>query len=165
MDIKDGLKKLYAYLMHYKYVALVLLIGIGLMLIGPVTKSSHERSQSENVQAAECENHAQQIEQILTQIRGAGKVKVLLTVAEGEKTLYQTDQNTSGQSVRIETVIVSDPQRNEQGLIQQVISPCFRGAVVVCQGADDPNVKLSIMEAVKNATGLGYDRICVLKMK
>jgi len=39
------------------------------------------------------------------------------------------------------------------------------GAVIVCQGADDPQVRLSIVDAVSKVTGLGSDKISVLKMK
>jgi stage III sporulation protein AG len=36
---------------------------------------------------------------------------------------------------------------------------------VICQGAADPAVRLAVVEAVADATGLGADRISVLKMK
>jgi stage III sporulation protein AG len=36
---------------------------------------------------------------------------------------------------------------------------------VVCQGADDPVVKLLIVDAVSKVTGLGADKISVMKMK
>ena len=40
----------------------------------------------------------------------------------------------------------------------------FTGAVVVCRGADDPAVRLRIMETVSAFTGLGTNRIVVQKM-
>ena len=39
------------------------------------------------------------------------------------------------------------------------------GAIIVCQGGDSPTVRLNIVEAVSNVTGIGSDRITVLKMK
>jgi stage III sporulation protein AG len=39
------------------------------------------------------------------------------------------------------------------------------GAVVIAQGADDPSIKLAIVDAVTKATGLGANKISVLKMK
>ena len=103
------------------------------------------------------------LEDVLSQINGAGQVRVVLTTISQEEMIYQTDQD--GEGKRVTTVTVSDGQRNETGLVRQVISPKYRGAVVVCQGADDPVVRLAIVEAVSNATGLGSDRISVLKMK
>ena len=85
------------------------------------------------------------------------------------KTLYQTDDSTSysdtSNTTRIDTVTVTDDTRNQTGLIQQVIPPTYQGAIVVCQGADSPAVRLAIVEAVSKVTGLGADRISVLKMK
>ena len=60
---------------------------------------------------------------------------------------------------------VTDGQRNETGLVRQVNPPSYLGAVVVCQGGDDPRVQLDIVNAVSRITGLGADRISVLKMK
>ena len=39
------------------------------------------------------------------------------------------------------------------------------GAVVVCQGADDAQVRLNVTNAVAAYTGLGSDKITVMKMK
>lgn len=39
------------------------------------------------------------------------------------------------------------------------------GAVILCQGADAAEVRLHIVEAVSAFTGLGSNRILVLKMK
>ena len=61
--------------------------------------------------------------------------------------------------------MISGSDRGQEGLIKQVNAPTYRGAIVVCQGADDPVVKLSITEAVSRATGLGVDKISVIKMK
>ena len=69
-----------------------------------------------------------------------------------------------GDGNRLVTVTVTDAQRNESGLVRQIVSPKYRGAIIVCGGADDPVVCLAIKDAVSNATGLGTDRISVLKM-
>lgn len=111
----------------------------------------------------------EQLSEILSMVQGAGKVSVMLTVAQGEQTIYQTDTdtNSSGDNygLRESTVIISDSARNEEGLIRQVDPPVYLGAVVVCQGADRPGVRLAIAEAVSKLTGLGADKISILKMK
>jgi hypothetical protein len=63
------------------------------------------------------------------------------------------------------TILTTDSDRNQTGLIHQKNPPVYRGAVVLTQGADDPAVKLAIVDAVGKATGLGADKIAVLKMK
>ena len=163
MDIAAIGSKLGEYAKKYRYVILVLVIGIALMLI-PVGKDSSQPA-SEPTEAAKTEDPSLELTRILSQIRGAGKVQVLLTQHAGEKLVFQTDQDTSRDAVRLDTVIVTGSDRQEQGLVQQVLAPEYRGAIVVCQGADDAAVRLSIVEAVSDVTGLGADRISVLKMK
>lgn len=150
-------------LKKYRYGILVLLIGIGLMLLPqPKTESPQTVSESENIPK---EDINQQIAKVLRKIQGVGEVEVLLTVAAGEETLYQTDQEFNQSGQKIKTVIISDAQKNQYGLISQVIPPQYLGAIVVCQGADSPAVRLAIVEAISDLTGLGADRISVLKMK
>ena len=100
---------------------------------------------------------------ILSQISGVGKVEILLTEAIGSDTIYQMDtrQNLGD----ADTVIVMDRNREETGLVKQILPPVYRGAVVVCQGADSASVRLSVVDAVKSVTGLSSDCITVLKMK
>jgi stage III sporulation protein AG len=102
-------------------------------------------------------------------MQGVGRVKIMLTVMEGERMIYQADEDvTTGDNnstVRNETIILTDSERNQHALISQILAPRYLGAVIVCQGADDPYVKWAVVEAVSKATGLGADRISVLKMK
>ena len=149
----------------YRYVLLVLLVGVLLMTF-PAGEPQEESAALQQEIAPEPElQHA--LAEILSKISGAGKVEVLLTEAAGEKTVYQTDENRgeSNGSLRRETVVITNSQREEGGLIQQIDPPIYQGAVVVCQGGDSPQVRLAIVEAVANATGLTADRITVLKMK
>ena len=83
----------------------------------------------------------------------------MLTEASGEEIIYQTDGE------RADTVLVTDESRREQGLVRTRQPPVYRGAIVVCTGADSAAVRLAIVEAVANVTGLGADKITVLKME
>ena len=161
MEIGAVKEKAVDFIKKYRYVILVLLVGIALMLIPENEVQEITTVQTETVNDSQALET--RLEDVLSQINGAGQVRVVLTTISQEEMIYQTDQD--GEGKRVTTVTVSDGQRNETGLVRQVISPKYRGAVVVCQGADDPVVRLAIVEAVSNATGLGSDRISVLKMK
>lgn len=157
-------------LKKYRYVLLVLLAGIVLMCLPDGEKSKPEQASVEQAaQETITVSSEEKLRQILSHIEGAGRVEVLLTPLAGEETIYQTDQdnasNGDSDSLRLETVIVTDDQRSQQGLVKQVNPPVYLGAVVVCQGADRASVRLAIVEAVANATGLSADKISVLKMK
>lgn len=159
--LKTGLAEVFQ---KYKYVALVLLIGIVLLLI-PSRDTTLQITEQPQETVAE-DNMEQRLSQILSQIEGAGKVSVFVSVAQGEQILYQQDEDVSADgSGRYDTVTVTDSSRNQSGLVQQVIPPKYQGVIVVCQGAQKASVRLSIIEAVAKVTGLGTDRISVLKMK
>ncbi len=146
-------------------VILVLLLGLILML-WPQKKEAAPASASQQEQTEDLE---EKLEAILALVEGAGETRVLLSLEIGEQTVFQADETSSTQEDRQEkksvTVTVTDGSRQQQGLVRQVASPTYRGAVVVCRGGDDPRVKLSVVEAVSGVTGLPSNQITVLKMK
>lgn len=167
MDVSKTVIKIKAFLIKYRFPALILLIGIALMIIpsrdfeinDKIVEKEKVEERSADVALAE----------ILSKIDGAGEVKVLLSIATGEETLYQTDEDHSQTdtttSTRITTITVTGTNRNEEGLIKQINPPTYLGAIIICQGADSASVRLAIVDAVSKLTGLGADSIAVLKMK
>lgn len=151
----------------YKYVVLVLALGVFLMAL-PESNQEMEAITVEETDET-VKSVSENLEEILMQIEGVGKVRVLLTEASGAETIYQSDEDSSqssdSKSIRVETVIISNSDRNEQGLVKQVNPPVYLGAIVVCQGADRPSVQLGVVDAVSKVTGLSTDRITVMKMK
>ena len=151
---------------QYRYAVIVVLVGMILMCL-PAGKDRADPEQevtSEQTAVTEvCLEDS--LTAILSQIKGAGKVEVLLTEAKGAETVYQSDSSTGGDSTRLDTVTVTDKERTQNGLVRQINPPSYQGAIVVCQGADSPSVRLAIVQAVSSVTGLGSDHITVLKMK
>ena len=167
MDIKSLTVKIRDGVTKYKYAALVLVIGVGLLLL-----PNKNTKQGEPVVAINTETqsvNADALAQILKTVDGAGEVQVMLSVGAGEKTVYQTDTDMTADgessSTKTQTVLTTDSQRNETGLISQINPPEYLGAIVVCEGADNSAVRLALTQAVAKITGLGSDKICVLKMK
>lgn len=138
----------------YRYVLLVLLAGVILMCL----PDEAEKEEVPVVTEAANEDLESRLERILSRIAGAGEVVVVLTESQGEEFVYQTDSDGA------DTVLITDENRNEQGLVRTRKPPSYRGAVIVCSGADSAVVRLAVVEAVANATGLGTDKITVLKM-
>lgn len=157
MDRSVPKQRINALFGKYKYPILVLLAGLGLMLLpGPAQEPI-----SAPVQTAPEPDLEARLETILSQIDGAGQVRVLLTLEKSRETLYQTDSRSDS----ADTVLVEDAERVETGLVRQTIEPVYRGAVILCQGAGDPGIRLAVVEAVRCVTGLGADEITVLNMK
>lgn len=174
----DWGKKLTAGLKKYKYAALVLALGIALLLIpfGNGKKKAGQQTTEEPVKA-ETQDYAQEMEARLTkmllQINGAGRVSVMLTLQKGAQTQYQSDVKTTSEqtgsgtqtSEERKTVILSEGSAYDEAAISSVVYPQFQGALIVSDGADNAAVRWSIVSAVSALTGLGTDRITVVKMK
>lgn len=169
MGIKDVQHKLTALIKKYRYVILVLFIGLALMAIPSRESISEPAVEPAETKPEKSITVEEELAQILSQVDGAGDVRVLLTVAVGEETVFQTNEDVSvdadSSSTQISTVTISTSDRDEYGLVRLTNPPVYKGAIIVCQGADDPQIQLAIVDAVSKATGLGADRISVLKMK
>lgn len=169
MDVKNILAKILDLIKKYRYAVLVLIVGLVLMSIPSFTTPTEDTvsdSKAETINQPVLED---KLSQILSLVNGAGEVQVILTVAAGEEVVYQTDNdetNTADSSGKnTDTVTVTDANRNQNGLIRQINPAVYQGAIVVCEGADNPTVHLAIVDAVSKITGLGANRISVLKMK
>lgn len=160
MEMESGKEHFITFIRKYQYILLVVLIGVLLMLIPPKPDGPAVISPAEEIEEPDLEA---ELALILTQIVGVGKAEVLLTESSGSKTIYQTD--LAQNQMNVDTVIVMDGNRQETGLVKQVLPPVYKGAVVVCEGAGSASVQLSVVDAVKSVTGLSSDCITVLKMK
>ena len=168
MDIIAVKSRIMEILKKYKYACVILLAGILLMIL-PETPKKETMPQTQVQKQTENFTIEGKLEETLSRLNGAGKVKVMLTIEKGEQTVYQTDStyshNENDTDTKTQTILITGSDRNETGLIYQINPPIYLGAIVLAQGADNPVVKLSIVEAVSNVTGLGADRITVLKMQ
>ena len=158
-------KQLKPFLKRYKFILLALVLGLILMVIPtdrPETIETPEPAVSDP-------DICQQLEEILSKVQGVGKVRVMLTQETNQRYQYAADedrtQTDTAYDLRRQIVVITGADRTQEGLIEQVYSPRYRGAIVVCQGGDQSSVRLAVVEAVANITGLTTDKITVLKMK
>ena len=97
------------------------------------------------------------LEEILSLIAGAGRVRVRLSVADsGERVLAQAGE---------EPAVVSAGSGKEEAVELSRRSARYLGAVVVSEGARGAELRLALTKAVEAFTGLGSDRIRVFEMK
>ncbi len=156
----------------YKYVLLVALAGVLLLLWpgpSPVAEDRTapvSRSESDLFQLRTLE---QRLETALSQVEGAGEVSVVLTLKETPRQVVAQDgtaTESSGEKRReAVTVLASGGSGVQEPVKLQELAPAYQGALVVAQGGNDPQVKLSLSEAVSALTGLGADQISICKGK
>lgn len=167
MKTQQKIKRLFAKAGAYKYAALVLLLGVALMLIPQEKKSAPEPPIIQ--QQPEEETLEERLETVLSQMDGAGEVRVLLSYETGEIKQYQMDEQIHTQQdeseTQTQTVLLDNGSGGEAPITVKTIYPTYQGALVICQGADRAAVRLNIVKAVSDLTGLGSDKISVIKMK
>jgi len=165
-QLETILERIHAMFGKYKYAIIILVVGI-FLLVFPVQKNN-EAVPEANVLQDEIPLEIQ-LQTILEQIEGAGSVRVLLTKETGYAYTYQENVQSSTQTdqtqVEKETVLVSDKNGDEVPIVIKVDQPVYKGALIVCEGADRAAVKLAIIRAVSGLTGLRSDNISVIKMK
>lgn len=168
MEIKALQSKVQSLFQKYKYAFIIFLVGILFMIVPGKLLGSEDRGEVQEV-VEQGSSVQQELEEILSYIKGAGTVRVMLKELSGEETIYEVNEDISvsdsSTNTKIDVITITDQNRNEHGLIKQVNPPKYQGAVILCQGGDDPSVKLAITDAVSKITGLGADKIAVLKMK
>ena len=93
----------------------------------------------------------------------------MLSLDQTEEAVYavntrRTDSEAGGQSYESDLTVVSDGSYGETPVTVKNLLPTFRGAVVLCDGADNAEVRLAVTQAVTTVCGIGADKVTVLKM-
>lgn len=156
----------------YKYILLPALLGLLLLLWParePPTVPEEPEELTLRVEVSDLEGR---LEETLSQIRGVGKVRVILTVKSGYETVYLFDQDRtlsetgSGYTDSRSTTLARQGSGSSSApIVSKILYPAFQGALVVCQGADSDLVQLEVTEAVRALTGLAANNIVITKMK
>lgn len=122
------------------------------------------------------------LERILSNIDGVGKVSVLLTYSESselvplydetksETTIEEADtsggKRTTTDTNTQKSAIMQENSSGEKSIItQKTVSPKIEGAIITAEGGENANVKTQIIQAVEAATGLATHKIQVFKLK
>ncbi len=173
-DYKEALKSFFGHIKNTKVLAVIFIIGIGLMLI---PAGNEEKTQQPAEETADFKGYKQTIEEdlqkILSQIKGAGKVSVMVTLSDGGDTYFAVDENASytkgdadeARSSEITHVFKNDKSDGELPLITRQTYPQVSGVLICAEGASSLQVKNNIITAVEALLGVKSHRIEVLERK
>ena len=175
----EQLQKWRGALGKYQYVALVAAVGVILMLL---PAGGTEEPAVQEPQAGEgtfdLEEFEGKLEEVLSQVEGAGEVQVMVTLKDGgEKVLQentsrtekQVEETDSSGGVRSQTensydsdTLLSGGSGGTPYVIQERV-PEVEGVLVLADGADSATVKAQIAEAVQALFPVEAHKIRVLK--
>lgn len=199
LQVKDKLKdksegnnkKLIENLVFFVILLIITIVGINYIWSGHSKEKSKDDEDLTNTKVLATEdidnslstnsdNMEAKLENILSNIKGVGKVHVLITYSRTSKLvpIYNEDQtqtttqeSDSGGGTRTVTensskkeVIYEENDGSKTAMTQSIESPIIEGAVITAQGAENAEIKANIIQAVEAATGLATHKIQVFEM-
>jgi stage III sporulation protein AG len=159
------------------------LAGMLLILIGNFVgeRGDTAQTQPDDTSASFVSETEERLQQILSQVRGVGKVNVLVTLESGSKAVYAVNEKQTQEVVSTyadgtifreeetgdleQSYLLVDSGSGKAPLILTNTEPTVRGVVVVCEGASSAVTRAAVLDAVTTALGVGANQVCILEYK
>lgn len=174
----------------FRNIVILGMVGTLLLLFGNVFINTDEQSGPVMVNSPPADKIADtdlnyekkisaDLEEIISSIKGVGKVKVKVYITEQTTFSYEynenktnkitseTDQNGGQRQIKEDTiekemVIIKDEAGGEQPVIKKSSSPKITGIMIVAQGGENSKIKYHIINAVKALLNIPIYKISVL---
>jgi stage III sporulation protein AG len=165
-----------------KKILILILIGVACIIVGSVFMDQREArtadmqsggviNDTRRLKEEEIQKLEKRLEEILSKIKGAGNVRVMITgksssyfvMAQDEKADYkkESDGNQLSESSTTQKnhLMVKEGSNTQVPLVIKEYEPELEGVLVLCEGAEDPNVKLHVYNAVKSLMNVAPSKI------
>lgn len=146
---------------EYLIVAACFMIILSLLLssFGQTSKSESDSDVDDYVSMLE-----EKLSSRLSELDGAGKVKVIISVKSGLKNEYATEKQVSA-GISGDKTVETPVLVSGKPLVLGEVYPEICGVIVMAKGANNVKVKLSLVTAVQTFLAVTSDKIQVLPMK
>ena len=169
-------------------ILIIFIIGIIVFLFADLMKDSINKTvyikeneteeTSQNMLSDYSTYLERKLEDILSQLKGVGEVKVMITLEEtteivpafnttkNNETTKETDsQGGTREIVREDMTIQLVTGDEGSPIVLKEIKPTIKGVIVIAEGAEDLHVKEMLYEAVKTVLGIPGNRVEVYSRK
>lgn len=156
-DLKSKLKKI-----KVEHLIIVCaLIAVGSIFLSTIDFSSNSQASSVEEYVALLEK---KLSNKLSNVEGAGKVEVLLSVDSAGRTEIAMEKKTTSDSSGIKfeesPILVSG-----KPIVLSEHYPAIVGVIILAQGADDIKVRMALMNATQTFLNITSDKIEILLMR
>jgi stage III sporulation protein AG len=145
--------------------ALAVTVGVMAMLLLLLSEllpsGNTQKTAASTVQTAAVSQLEQQLEGLISQLQGAGRTTVMVTLTTGEETIYAVDTRTGDLQQQETHVLLQDGS----ALAETTYLPQVCGVAVLCEGGGDVRVAARITELLHSLLDLPTNRICVEQRK
>lgn len=158
-----------------KIIVFVGIIGMILILMSEFIPKSSDQSvdkvTKENDETFQFQKQTEaELIEILSEITGVGKVKVMVTFSGSEEYIFAEEEKLNRISENEKKTqqsenkfVVIDKNGERQALVKKVLTPQIKGVVVVCEGGGNANTRERIYMAVATALEVPIGKIYVTK--
>lgn len=174
-EITDRAKQLISGPNRLKIIVIAGVCGILLIMLSELLPDSSDKDKitvSDNVVTDDTDAYKKQIESelsdIIGQIKGVGKLEVMVTIEGTTEYVYaeevDTDNDTDGSKTSEKyqnKIVMNEKNGSKEALVKKIIKPQISGVIIVCQGGGDLSVKERIIKAAATALDLPSGRVCV----
>ncbi|MCC8160774.1 MAG: hypothetical protein LIO53_05630 [Oscillospiraceae bacterium] len=127
---------------------------------GGYKKDSAAENTAQEVSIADDERR---LEEILSQIEGAGEVKVMITYYSSSEKDIAYETKTSLVEDKSESEDKKAVMTGDEPMVVKEVYPRVKGVIVTAQGAGNAAVKAAISDAVGAALDVPAHKICIFK--
>lgn len=158
--LREALKK-------YRLVLLFTALG-AVLLLWPAEDAPQQTAAAPEEERFDLAQVQREMEQILSDIDGVGRLRLMLTVASGTQRELAEDSTLRRSAAAEyeqthETLTLAQGSGTQEVVVTRSVYPAYIGALVVCEGGGSASVRLAVTQAVSTLTGLSSERIAVVK--
>ncbi len=136
----------------YLLVGAGFLVGVLLLLFGSFGGEEAEEPVVSVSAESYCSDLEERLEKLCSTVKGAGKVRVMVTLEGGYENIYEKDEKG--------TVTVGSG-KGESAVISATRPPRVAGVGIVAEGAGNERVKNELLAMVSVALGIGTHKIYI----
>lgn len=196
MEGKSSIKELiskFKEIKNVEWIVVILIIAIIISIYASTLNNTSDTRQAEEQKENDTGLHwvdednspqardERKLEEILSAIKGAGEVQVMVTYTSGKEivpamntiestTTTEEEDNDGGVRNINQTDINSQPStfndsEGSKPIILKEVEPEVKGIIIISEGAEDIRVKLELMKAVQIALGVKPNQVEVFPME
>ncbi len=113
----------------------------------------------------------ERLAELISAIDGAGEAKVMVTLENGEESVYARNSDMQSEDGDVDRVqsgqeyVIIKSGNEEKGLELKTVYPEISGVAVVCHGAESALVRQRIITTVTAVLSVSSAKVSVVKMK
>ncbi len=173
---KEKFRMLFEKIKKVKHIEIYIAVGLALLVaiiyfscIGGKSKPNNSTTKIDNVNAnfstsGEYIDYLEnKLENVITKVKGAGDVEVIVTLEKGFEYVYVTEEETRTTSNGTTITTTSVVMVNGQPVIKEEIYPVVGGIAVIASGADNLSVKMNILSIIQTVIEIDNSKINIYK--